>query len=315
MSLSIQDYNGPKIPNYISGTLAANDMRGITAVGARFYVIESDGELTIKTNNGNKATFTARQGEFADPSALYERIEIYNETGAPIVFRIFYGFGDFIDGTSEVIGTIEVTSSALPTGASTSAKQDAQTALLTTIDAALADVSTETTLAAVLAKIIAAPATEAKQDTGNASLAAIDANTADVATETTLAAVLAALASVAVTGPLTDVQLRASAVPTTRSKVGAQANAWNAAAVGAGGTSASIDAGSLSSVSAFGTVDAATTITVQVSEDNAAFYDTATTAVLGGAGDFHVSLETGARYIRLKSSGAATITATVSAKG
>lgn len=55
---------------------------------------------------------------------------------------------------------------------------DAIATLLGTIDAdtgsiAGKDFSTETTLAAVLAKIIAAPATEAKQDTGNTSLAAI----------------------------------------------------------------------------------------------------------------------------------------------
>lgn len=51
------------------------------------------------------------------------------------------------------------------------------------------DFATQTTLAAVLAKIIAAPATEAKQDTGNTSLATIAAK--DFATQTTLAAVLA----------------------------------------------------------------------------------------------------------------------------
>jgi hypothetical protein len=116
-----------------------------------------------------------------------------------------------------------------------------------------AGVSTETTLAAILAKIIAAPATEAKQDTGNTSLSSIDGkfttlNAKDFATQTTLAAILAkiiaspataanqtteiaSLASIdskltspitvvgtvnANTGlsqPLTDTQLRATPVP------------------------------------------------------------------------------------------------------
>lgn len=57
------------------------------------------------------------------------------------------------------------------------------------------DFATETTLAAILAKLIAAPATEAKQDTGNATLASILAKLADPATQTTLAAVLAQLQS------------------------------------------------------------------------------------------------------------------------
>jgi hypothetical protein len=57
------------------------------------------------------------------------------------------------------------------------------------------DFATETTLAAILAKLIAAPATEAKQDTGNATLASILAKLADPASQTTLAAVLAQLQS------------------------------------------------------------------------------------------------------------------------
>lgn len=130
--LSITDYKGAKIGQIIEGTLAAGQMRGLTAVGVRFYVIETDGEIGIKTNNSTKNTFTARQGLFADPSALYERIEIYNDTGADVTFRVFYGFGDFVDGTSDVTGSVEV--SALPATAASAAKQDAQTALLTTIE-------------------------------------------------------------------------------------------------------------------------------------------------------------------------------------
>lgn len=83
---------------------------------------------------------------------------------------------------------------------STEAKQDDLNALIVIIDAVLdaiktdtanisSDQATETTLAAVLAKLIAAPATEAKQDTGNTSLATIAG--LDFSTETTLAAVLA----------------------------------------------------------------------------------------------------------------------------
>jgi hypothetical protein len=73
------------------------------------------------------------------------------------------------------------------TGLATEDKQDDQITFLTSI--AAEDFATQTTSAAILAKIIAAPATEAKQDTGNASLASIAAE--DFATQTTLAAVLA----------------------------------------------------------------------------------------------------------------------------
>jgi len=68
--------------------------------------------------------------------------------------------------TPGTTNAVAVASSALPTGA-----------------------STETTSAAILAKIITSPATEAKQDTGNSSLSTIAAK--DFATETSLAALLA----------------------------------------------------------------------------------------------------------------------------
>ncbi len=70
---------------------------------------------------------------------------------------------DVIDKLPDQVGNkipvvASIDSSALPTGASTSAKQDTQI----------------TAEQAILAKIIAAPATEAKQDAGNVSLASID---------------------------------------------------------------------------------------------------------------------------------------------
>ena len=99
------------------------------------------------------------------------------------------------------------------------------------------------------------------------------------------------------------------------SDVGAQANAWSAAAVSAGAVSTAVDCQSVPNVTAFGNAGAATTITVQVSQDNVNYYDTQTTQALTGAGDFAVSAVIGARYVRLKSSGAATITATIAGKG
>jgi hypothetical protein len=67
------------------------------------------------------------------------------------------------------------------TDLATSAKQDtANTALASLvsqtdgIETALGTLATQTTAAAILAKLIAAPATEAKQTTGNASLGSID---------------------------------------------------------------------------------------------------------------------------------------------
>lgn len=210
------------------------------------------------------------------------------------------GAGAATDGTLRVV---QASDSPLAAGAATEAKQDTgNTTLASILAKIIAAPATEATAAAILAKIIAAPATEAKQDTGNTSLASLD---------TKLPAKGTALVAASTPVNIASDQI----VPTTRTKVGAQGNAWNAAAVLAAGVSTAVDTGSLHRVAAFGNADAATTITVQVSENNVTFYDTTTTAVLGGASDFHVAFDTAARYVRLKSSGAATITATIAAKG
>jgi len=69
------------------------------------------------------------------------------------------------------------------TGLATSAKQDTgNTALFSILAKLTSDPATQTTLAAILAKMISAPSTEAKQDTGNTSLASIKTNTDKIPT-------------------------------------------------------------------------------------------------------------------------------------
>lgn len=94
-----------------------------------------------------------------------------------------------------------------------------------------------------------------------------------------------------------------------------QANAWSAAAVLAAGNSAAIDVLNSTSVCAFGNVSAATDIKVFVSVNNTNFYDTGIKQTLAAAGDFYIQLNNmGARYVRLQSSAAATITANIAGK-
>ncbi len=79
---------------------------------------------------------------------------------------------------------------------STEAKQDAANALLTILSNK--DYATQTTCAAILAKLISAPSTEAKQDAANTLLTTLSGK--DFATQTTLAAILAKL----ITAPATE---------------------------------------------------------------------------------------------------------------
>jgi hypothetical protein len=99
--------------------------------------------------------------------------------------------------------------------------------------------------------------------------------------------------------------------PTVPQTVGAHGNAWSAAAVGAGGTSTSLDTRYTPFVSIFGNTSGGTVLTVQLSQNDADWYDSTTHAVNGDFG-FHLTI--GARYVRLKNSVARTITATIAAK-
>ncbi|MGI5900829.1 MAG: hypothetical protein ACOX8S_13105, partial [Christensenellales bacterium] len=69
---------------------------------------------------------------------------------------------DALPAGSNKIGKVDVEASALPAGAATEAKQDSAISELQAIKGK--DFATQTTLAAILAKIISAPATEAKQN-------------------------------------------------------------------------------------------------------------------------------------------------------
>lgn len=97
-------------------------------------------------------------------------------------------------------------------------------------------------------------------------------------------------------------------------EAGSHANAWNAAVVGVDGNSTVFDARRLRAVSVFGNSSGATNIAVQASQDNVNFY-TFDTIVVAGAGNFGKNYEAvGARYIRLQSSAAVTLTATIAGK-
>jgi hypothetical protein len=81
------------------------------------------------------------------------------------IIQIFFDSnGDPVEVSAANPLPVDASVSFDTTGLATEAKQDTLIAK---------DFATQTTLAAVLAKIIAAPATEAKQDTGNSSLATI----------------------------------------------------------------------------------------------------------------------------------------------
>lgn len=96
------------------------------------------------------------------------------------------------------------------------------------------------------------------------------------------------------------------------SGVGTHNNAWNNVLTGVGGVSTAVDTQNCAHVTVFGNTSAASTITVQFSQDNTNFYDSEVT--ISANGNFGKNLTAGARYVRLKSSADVTANATIAAK-
>jgi hypothetical protein len=95
--------------------------------------------------------------------------------------------------------------------------------------------------------------------------------------------------------------------------IGRHGNGWNGAAVAVNGVTPAIDSNTLPYCTAFGNTSAAATLTVQVSGDSTNWY---TSTITTGAvtGNFVLNFTVGARYVRLVSNAAATITATIQCK-
>jgi hypothetical protein len=255
-------YTGPKGSKQITTTIPAGGVLNTKSVAKSFYIRAATAPLLITAEGRLPAYYGEKTGETFE-GEIPENLQINNDTGGDITFTIWFGFGSFLDGNAQVLGNVTVT--ALPATAATSANQVLEITALTAIHTD--------------------QATAAKQDAQTALLA----------------------------GGL-PAALEGGRLKVSRNAIGAPANAWNATVVGANATSGAIDTLDAANVSAFGHVSAATTITVQVSEDNITFYDTGSTSVLGGASDFHISLTSGAKYVRLKTLNAVTVTATISAK-
>ena len=98
--------------------------------------------------------------------------------------------------------------------------------------------------------------------------------------------------------------------------IGVHANVWNAASTGVNTTSTNnVNTYNSPFITAFGTVNGATTITVMVSQNGTTFYKSQSTQVLGGSGDFCINLTCAAQYVALQSTADVTATATIVAKG
>lgn len=96
-----------------------------------------------------------------------------------------------------------------------------------------------------------------------------------------------------------------------------QANAWNNVAAAGNGLSNIIDCQGANTISIFGNANGATTIQVYYSQDGVTFYSAGANRqiVLAGSGNFVIpDFLLGARYLQLQTTGAVTLTVTISGK-
>lgn len=94
---------------------------------------------------------------------------------------------------------------------------------------------------------------------------------------------------------------------------GTQGNLWNNKAVTANEYSATVDTQGASKLSIFGQATGATDLTVYISQDSSSFYAAEKLSVQPG--DFHLFLNTAARYVRLRTSaGSIIVGATLAGK-
>ena len=156
------------------------------------HTIVDSGTVTI--DPGTLATAAKQDAQ----TALLTTIDADTGALALIDFATGADIATVVSALGTVAGHVDGLEALL---ALTNGYVDGLEGLLTSIDAdtgalALVDFATQTTLAAILAKIIAAPATEAKQDTIITHIDGLETlitatNAKDFATQATLAAVLA----------------------------------------------------------------------------------------------------------------------------
>lgn len=96
--------------------------------------------------------------------------------------------------------------------------------------------------------------------------------------------------------------------------LGTHGNIWNDASTGVATNGDVVNTFNSPFVSAFGHVDAASTLTLMLSADGSHFY-AGPTVTTSGAGDFYINATVGCQYVTLQSSASVTATASIQAKG
>lgn len=88
---------GNRTSQIVTSIIPANTTFPIFQTGDNFYFVVSTGVLKVKPNNGSENEYVQGTGVLVDDLNIFKNIQIRNDNAFPVVFRIFVGFGNYID--------------------------------------------------------------------------------------------------------------------------------------------------------------------------------------------------------------------------
>jgi len=97
------DNSLPKTSSQWTSTIPAGGVITIPIAGQTFYVLDTTGQLTVRTDHGTKELYDVGTGKVCHPSDLFKYIEITNANAVAVTATVFIGFGDFIDNRLNIV--------------------------------------------------------------------------------------------------------------------------------------------------------------------------------------------------------------------
>ncbi len=76
-------------------------VEAIAVYGQSFYILNSTGDVQIKTDTSGLRPYRARRGEHFTDSYRFNRVEIFNANAYPVILDIWIGFGEYLDHTTD----------------------------------------------------------------------------------------------------------------------------------------------------------------------------------------------------------------------
>jgi len=86
--------------------IPANGLFPVSEYGERFYFIKCSAQVMVKTEHSSEKPYQKGQGEYyTDLKMWFRRLEVRNPNNFDVYVRLWVGFGEFLDSTSELVET------------------------------------------------------------------------------------------------------------------------------------------------------------------------------------------------------------------